>query len=108
MVITIVSDCEIKTGFGPLDRSIEFGTNLGKNAFYQKWTKDGSGTMLLAGQNLNYQTGVVALNTHKVPEFRGWSSFKDKNVSVDAFGQIDKPFDIPQLQSFLNCIATFK
>jgi hypothetical protein len=108
MIITIVSNDKITSGFGPLDKCLQIGTELGNNALAREWKQTGAGTMPVQGHDLLYQTGEVTLSTHKVGEFRGSISLKDKSINIDAFGQIDKPFDLSQLQSFLDGVKEFK
>ena len=108
MILTIVRNDKVTTGFSSLDNCLEIGTELGNNVLARKWKQLGAGKLSVGGHDLLYQTGEVTLATHKVGEFRGDISLKDKNISIDAFGQIDKPFDMVQLQSFLNGIKAFK
>jgi hypothetical protein len=104
MVITIVSNQRLTTGLRVLDRSIDFGTKLGKDLIARKWRKIGAGAVSVSGHDLNYEIGEVVLGAHKVRELRGSLLLKSKNVDFDAFGQIDKPFDLAQFRSFLDCI----
>ncbi len=108
MIITINSEQAITTNIAQLDSSLEIGSKLGRDMMTQKWTKKSDGTSSVAGHSMKYELGEITMGEHHVGELRGAVPLKGKTVTIDAFGEWDKPFDMDRLNNFLAGIKLLK